>query len=136
RSPTGSVVDERFARAGNGQNSFHQGSTNILGALIRQRRWRQANAAGTHVGLFPKRAHPRTGSRVRGIGARDDAVAPEEGVAKSAPTRHVGEAEIPTDGTQRGLRCPFCGRLLPPCRRRRPLSLIRKVMAASTRRTG
>ena len=42
---------------------------NILGALVRQRRRRQANAAGTHVGLFPRRAHPRIGSRVRGIAA-------------------------------------------------------------------
>src|SRR6516165_5725670 len=39
----------------------------LLGALVRQRRWRQADAAGTHVGLLPERAHPRIGSRVRGI---------------------------------------------------------------------
>src|SRR5262249_60863912 len=63
----GSVVDERFARAGNGQNSFHKGPPNILGTLVRQRRWRQADAARTHLRLVPKRAHPRIGSRLRGI---------------------------------------------------------------------
>ena len=40
---------------------------NLLGALVRQRRWRQADATGTHVRLFPKRAHPRIGARVRRI---------------------------------------------------------------------
>src|SRR5262249_41730409 len=46
-----------------------EGPTNILGALVRQSRWRQTDAAGSHVRLFPKRAHPRIGSRVRSIGA-------------------------------------------------------------------
>jgi len=44
-----------------------EGPTNILGALVRQWRWRQTDAAGSHVRLFPKRAHPRIGSRVRSI---------------------------------------------------------------------
>src|SRR5262245_36771043 len=31
--------------------------------------WRQTDAAGSHVRLVPKRAHPRIGSRARSIGA-------------------------------------------------------------------
>jgi len=70
RSATDSVIDDRFARAGNRQNCFGKGRATILGALVRQWRWRQADAAGSQVRLFPKRAHARIGSRVRGIRAK------------------------------------------------------------------
>src|SRR5262249_32380053 len=128
------------AREGNGQNSFHKGSTNILGALVRQRRWRQADAARTHLRLVPKRAHPRTGSRGRGLAAspcKTPVHAQGWRRARRPDPQCPARGRDDSDGGGPNERpSPFGrwsrGRLLLPGGRRRPSSLIRKALAAST----